>query len=119
MSRGLGDVYKRQAMHSLHVLATQATPRDPGTSHLAPAPLPPHLPWLLLQWKAAPDEDPAQRVCLAIHGHWGTDFQVPKGIKAGDRLKEGFSGHVAEIWALSRGTHPSLVSCSQASLAPM
>lgn len=67
-------------------------------------------PWLLLQRKAAPDEDPAQGVCLAVHGHWGADLQVPKGIKAGDRLKEGFPGHVTEIWALGRGTHPSLVT---------
>lgn len=76
-------------------------------------PLSPNLPpWLLLQRKAAPDEDPAQGVCLAVHGHWGTDLQVPKGIEAGDRLKEGLPGHVAEIWALGRG-HTPIVSVLQ------
>lgn len=82
-------------------------------------PWPPAPPGLLLQRKAAPDEDPAQGVCLAVHGHWGTDLQVPKGVEAGDGLIEGLPSHVAEIWALGRGTHPSLVSCSHAvSLAP-
>lgn len=97
------------ARHSLHVLATRATPRE---THEPPVWRPPALPWLLLQWKAAPDEDPAQWVCLAIHGHWGADFQVPKGIKAGDRLKEGFPAHVAKIWALGRG-HTPIISVLQ------
>lgn len=75
-------------------------------------PCPPAPPRLLLQRKAAPDEDPAQGVCLAVHGHWGTDLQVPKGIEAGDRLKEGLPGHVAEIWALGRG-HTPIISVLQ------
>lgn len=75
-------------------------------------PLPPDPRWLLLQRKAAPDEDPAQGVCLAIHSHWGTDLQVPKGIKAGDRLKEGLPVHVAKIWTLGRG-HTLVISLLQ------
>lgn len=71
-----------------------------------PAPPSPATPGLLLQRKAAPDEDPAQGVSLAVHGHWGTDLQVPKRIKAGDSLKEGLPGHIADIWALGRGHTP-------------
>lgn len=63
---------------------------------------PPDTPRVILQRETAPDEDPAKRVCLAIHGHWGTDLQIPEGVKAGDSLKEGLPGHIAEIWALGK-----------------
>ena len=76
---------------------------DEGRQEPHPPPAPP---WLLLQREAAPDEDPAQRVCLASHGHWRTDLQVPKGIQAGDSLKEWLPGHIAKVWALGRGNTP-------------
>jgi hypothetical protein len=86
--------------HSLQAGATQTTSKEKYPPPPPTAPLP-HSGFL--QRKAAPDKDPAEGVPLAIHGHRGTDLQVPEGIQAGDSLKEGLPGHVAKIWALDRG----------------
>lgn len=87
---------------------------------MTPPPLlPPAPPWLLLQRKAASDEDPAQGVCLAVDSHWWTDLQVPKGIEAGNRLIEGLPGHVAEIWALGTGHTPIISLLEPEVLSPL
>ena len=91
------------ANHSMSEQPSLLRQKQPLTPNPNPPPAPP---WLLLQREAAPDEDPAQRVCLASHGHWRTDLQVPKGIQAGDSLKEWLPGHIAKVWALGRGNTP-------------
>lgn len=89
-----GDI---SPLDSLQVYTPQTTLKETAMLLCLP---PPGLPWLILQRETAPDEDPAKRVRLAIHCHWGTDLQIPKGVEAGDILKEGLPGHIAEIWAL-------------------
>lgn len=84
-------------LDSLQVHPPQTTPKETAMLLCLPPPGPP---WLILQRETAPDEDPAKRVRLAIHCHWGTDLQIPKGVEAGDFLKEGLPGHIAEIRAL-------------------
>lgn len=58
------------------------------------------LPPCLSLGEAAADEDPAQGVLLAAHGHRWADVQVAEGVEARGASERDFLGYVSKVGAL-------------------
>ena len=71
----------------------------PGAPQSPPPSCPPPLPGFSLG-EAAADEDPAQRVLLALHRDWRADVQVAEGVKARDTSELDFPGYVSKVRTL-------------------
>lgn len=82
-----------------HEWGVDAASHAPGLPQSPPPPCPPLLPGFSLG-EAAADEDPAQRVLLALHRDWRADVQVAEGVKARDTSELDFPGYISKVRTL-------------------